>query len=150
MPSRRKSSAIQRGASLFSALPAALKRTIRQQAFDAGPSEEGGGTASTNLIATQPDDQGKLNRTASRDDGQEANKRVKIVGVDKGKGRAVVDESASIDAEEVLANGVINVGAGHSWNCTGLVPRYDHWEEVPNEIKKCESQATDDADLHFS
>lgn len=134
MPSRRRTSAVQRGASLFAALPAALKRTIRQQAVEASPADGSSNSgSSTNLIATQPEDSQALKRPASVEE-DDPSKRAKLT-LDKGKGRA---ENAPLDRTELLPNGVINVGAGHSWNCTGLVPRYDVWDDVPNEIKKCE------------
>ncbi|WVQ79377.1 hypothetical protein IAT38_001474 [Cryptococcus sp. DSM 104549] len=31
---------------------------------------------------------------------------------------------------------VKNPHAGHPWDCTGLVPRYEHWTDVPEELMK--------------
>lgn len=33
---------------------------------------------------------------------------------------------------------VFNAYEGHPWDCTGLVERYRNWNDVPDDIKKCE------------
>lgn len=36
-------------------------------------------------------------------------------------------------------NSALPAGSDHPWDCTGLVPRYSDYSEVPTELRKCES-----------
>lgn len=73
--------------------------------------------------------------------------KARAADVDHGNGDHLDDEHAhqspSTAGQAQGRGGTINVGfeegKQHPWNVTGLVERYENWDSVPHNVRKCES-----------